>query len=99
VVNSWFRGITLGADAAAPALVADVDDGVKYHSSQVLRHHSGQVCWLLADKGELELELEYTHVVALRSALQATCFSPLVTHHMSMYACVCALALWSFGEY
>lgn len=44
VVNSWFKGIAMGPEAAREALQADCDTTVAYRSHQVLRHHKGQVC-------------------------------------------------------
>jgi hypothetical protein len=41
-VNSWFKGIAMGPDAARIALEADVDQAVDYRSNQVLRKHKGQ---------------------------------------------------------
>lgn len=43
VVNTWFKGIAMGPEAARGALRADVDTTVAYRSHQVLRHHKGQV--------------------------------------------------------
>jgi hypothetical protein len=43
VVNTWFKGIAMGPDAARVALEADIDAAVQYRSHQVLRHHKGQV--------------------------------------------------------
>uniref|UniRef100_A0A383VV95 Uncharacterized protein n=1 Tax=Tetradesmus obliquus TaxID=3088 RepID=A0A383VV95_TETOB len=42
VVNSWFKGIAMGPEAAREALQADCDTTVAYRSHQVLRHHKGQ---------------------------------------------------------
>jgi hypothetical protein len=58
VVNTWFKGIAMGPEAARDALQADIDTAVAYRSHQVLRHHKGQVrclslfcvlngCWLV----------------------------------------------------
>jgi hypothetical protein len=43
VVNTWFKGIAMGPEAARDALQADIDTAVAYRSHQVLRHHTGQV--------------------------------------------------------
>lgn len=50
VVNSWFKGIAMGPDAARISLEADVDQAVDYRSNQVLRKHRGQV--ILCGKGQ-----------------------------------------------
>lgn len=49
VVNSWFKGIAMGPEAARIALEADVDRAVDYRSNQVLRKHQGQVRWGLRE--------------------------------------------------
>lgn len=43
VVNTWFKGIAMGPEAARNHLLADIDTTVMYRSHQVLRHHKGQV--------------------------------------------------------
>lgn len=43
VVNTWFKGVAMGPDAAKANLLADVDGAVEYRSNQVLRTHKGQV--------------------------------------------------------
>lgn len=43
VVNTWFKGIAMGPEAARDCLRCDIDEAIMYRSHQVLRHHKGQV--------------------------------------------------------
>lgn len=83
VVNSWFKGIAMGPEAARSGLEADVDASVEYKSNQVLRRHKGQgVDYLLRRIGYQfdKIELLNHRIIATAACSQDDTFFALVEY-------------------